>query len=68
MSVVNTGAARRSSEAGLAIFANVFATLNSWNDRRITRSSLSKLTDRQLDDIGLCRGDIDRIARRPLGQ
>ena len=68
MSVVNTGAARRSSDAGSAIFANVFAALNSWNDRRITRSSLSKLTDRQLDDIGLCRSDIDRIARRPLGR
>lgn len=68
MSVVNTGAARRSSDAGSAIFANVFAALNNWNDRRITRSNLSKLSDRQLDDIGLCRGDIDRISHHPLGR
>ena len=27
-----------------------------WNDARVTRKALSKLTDRELDDIGLCRG------------
>lgn len=68
MSVVNTGAPGRSSAAGSAIFANVFTALNNWNDRRITRSSLSGLSDRQLEDIGLCRGDIDRITRHPLGR
>ncbi len=30
----------------------------AWNDARATRSALGKLSDRQLDDIGLCRGDI----------
>jgi uncharacterized protein YjiS (DUF1127 family) len=43
---------------------DVFARLATWNDRRITRNELSKLSDRELDDIGLCRGDIeDAVAR-----
>ena len=32
-----------------------------WNDTRVTRKALGKLSDRQLDDIGLCRGDIFAI-------
>ncbi|MCL4675477.1 MAG: DUF1127 domain-containing protein, partial [Pararhodobacter sp.] len=32
-----------------------------WNDRRVTRNELSKLSDRELDDIGLCRGDIQDV-------
>ncbi len=35
----------------------------AWNNARITRKSLSKLSDRELDDIGLCRGDIEFIGR-----
>lgn len=30
---------------------------------RVTKNALSRLSDRELDDIGLCRGDIERIAR-----
>lgn len=37
--------------------------LAAWNDARITRKALYKLSDRELDDIGLCRGDVDRIGR-----
>lgn len=44
--------------------ASLFATLSSWNDARVTRKSLSRLSARELDDIGLCRGDIDAIAAR----
>ncbi len=33
-----------------------------WNDARMTRQALDRLTDRELDDIGLCRGDIEDIA------
>ena len=40
-----------------------FDTLRSWNDRRVTRKALSKLSDRELDDIGLCRGDVEMIGR-----
>jgi uncharacterized protein YjiS (DUF1127 family) len=43
--------------------SHAFAALAAWNDARVTRNALSKLSDRELDDIGLCRGDIDHIAR-----
>jgi len=45
-------------------FAALFGTLATWNDARVTRNSLSKLNDRQLEDIGMCRGDIDSLTRR----
>ncbi len=38
-------------------------SFSAWNDARITRKALGRLTDRELDDIGLCRGDIDLIGR-----
>jgi uncharacterized protein YjiS (DUF1127 family) len=41
-----------------------FGSLISWNDARMTRNALSKLSARQLEDIGLVPGDIDRISRR----
>lgn len=37
------------------------AAIAAWNDKRVTRRELSKLSDRELDDIGLCRADIDTI-------
>lgn len=44
----------------LSALAGEFA---AWNDARVTRSALGKLSDRELDDIGLCRGDIEDIAQ-----
>ena len=41
----------------------VVNSIVAWNDARVTRNALSKLTDRELDDIGLCRGDIDEVAK-----
>jgi len=43
--------------------SNALAALRAWNDARVTRKALNKLSDRELDDIGLCRGDIDFIGR-----
>jgi uncharacterized protein YjiS (DUF1127 family) len=43
-------------------FASLQASLTAWNDARITRNALAQLSDRELEDIGLCRGDIDGIA------
>ena len=40
-----------------------FASLSAWNDARVTRNSLAKLSDRELDDIGLCRADVDLMGR-----
>ncbi|PWE27261.1 DUF1127 domain-containing protein [Pararhodobacter marinus] len=42
-------------------FADVFARVAAWNDKRVTRRELGKLSDRELDDIGLCRGDIEDV-------
>ncbi|WP_204113365.1 DUF1127 domain-containing protein [Shimia biformata] len=42
-------------------FASVVATVAAWNDARVTRNALSELSDRELDDIGLSRGDIENI-------
>lgn len=53
--------------AGLSagnVFVNMFSAVAAWNDARITRNSLSKLSARELDDIGLSFGDIDEIAKR----
>jgi uncharacterized protein YjiS (DUF1127 family) len=43
----------------------VYSTVAGWNDARMTRKALGKLTDRELDDIGLCRGDIETIGVQP---
>ena len=45
------------------ILADLVGRIAAWNDARVTRKSLSALTDRELDDLGLVRGDIDDIAR-----
>ena len=41
----------------------VATRFSAWNDARVTRKALSKLSDRELDDIGLCRGDLELIGR-----
>jgi uncharacterized protein YjiS (DUF1127 family) len=48
---------------GLSL-GNLFATLKTWNEARITRKQLHALTDRELADVGLCRADIERVVRR----
>jgi len=45
-------------------FSSVFSAIAAWNDARMTRNSLNRLTARELDDIGLVRGDIEAIAQR----
>lgn len=47
----------------LGLFSRIGAALNDWHNSRTTRDALLRLTDRELDDIGLSRGDIDRVAR-----
>jgi uncharacterized protein YjiS (DUF1127 family) len=48
---------------GLAGFtcAGLLGGLAAWNDARLTRKALSSLSDRELEDIGLVRGDIDNV-------
>ncbi|MGR3291597.1 MAG: DUF1127 domain-containing protein [Paracoccaceae bacterium] len=46
-----------------AVSSAFFDAVSEWNDIRATRISLGALSDVQLDDIGLTRGDIDAIKR-----
>ena len=43
---------------------STLAALGSWNDKRVTRSELNKLSERELNDIGLSRADIDDVVRK----
>ena len=43
--------------------SRLLAGLANWNDARMTRKALGRLSDRELDDIGLCRGDIETLGR-----
>ena len=51
-------AARISGAVHSAIDAAVF-----WNNARLTRNALKSLSNRELEDIGLSRGDIETVAR-----
>ena len=60
MAVIDTAR----NAAPINFFGGVFKRLNAfakWNDARLTRKALSQLSDRELDDIGLSRGDIELI-------
>jgi uncharacterized protein YjiS (DUF1127 family) len=36
----------------------------AWNDARLTRAALERLSDHELTDIGLTRGEIEGVAQR----
>jgi uncharacterized protein YjiS (DUF1127 family) len=46
--------------------SSVIGAIAAWTDARMTRKSLNQLSARELDDIGLVRGDIESIARGNL--
>ncbi|MCF2906399.1 DUF1127 domain-containing protein [Octadecabacter sp. CECT 8868] len=54
-----------STKSGSPLFS-FFGTIATWNDERMTRKALNKLSARELDDIGLTRGDIEVIAKGNL--
>ncbi len=56
-----TGSFGLAGRIGATFVAMVNAVVE-WNDARVTRNVLSSLTDRELEDIGLCRGDIETVA------
>ena len=61
MSALDTRVSRAPAAAGVA--SKFVAAVHDWMSVRATRKALNRLSDRELDDIGLCRADIDRVAR-----
>jgi len=49
-----------------ARFGDMTANVIAWNDARVTRKALTELSDRELEDIGLIRGNIDYVAHGNL--
>ena len=45
---------------------NIFGAVNNWNEARKTRRELSALTNRQLEDIGIPRYNIEAAVKRQL--
>ncbi|MFD0917913.1 DUF1127 domain-containing protein [Pseudahrensia aquimaris] len=43
---------------------DIFNTVRTWNRVRQTRNELYSLSNRELDDLGISRGDIPFIAKR----
>lgn len=46
----------------MSSLANLFGRIFTLHDTHVTRKALARLSDRQLADLGLVRGDIDNIA------
>ncbi|MHA6347249.1 DUF1127 domain-containing protein [Roseivivax sp. CAU 1761] len=55
----STGLSQHVAGAILSVYDRIVA----WNDARRTVRALSALSDHELNDIGLSRGDIHRVAR-----
>ncbi len=56
---------KHTAHSGLdRLMSRIATSLIVWNERRMTRNALSRLSDRELEDIGLTRGDIDAVARK----
>lgn len=60
MAAIDTVVSRRS--AGTGFLASAWAQFQSWRLARQTMAELRALSDRELEDIGLTRIDIERIA------
>lgn len=62
MTVIDNTRSAYISRRGFAPLASIVATVATWNDARQTRNALGKLSNRELEDIGLCRADIENVA------
>jgi uncharacterized protein YjiS (DUF1127 family) len=46
---------------------NVARTINNWRKYRQTVTELGRMTSRELNDLGIDRSDIRRVARTAVG-
>jgi uncharacterized protein YjiS (DUF1127 family) len=61
MAAAERHAARRRGFAGWV--RTLPERVHAWVERRIAAAELNSLSDRELSDIGLSRGDIGRVSR-----
>ena len=59
---------QRSMEAAMTALKSISEKLSTWRRYRDAVRELSQLSDRELSDIGIRRGDIEIIARRSATQ
>ncbi len=52
-----------SNSAASSFISRIIASFVAWNDYRATRKALSALSNRELEDIGLVRGDIEMVSK-----
>lgn len=45
---------------------NLIENIREWRRFRATREALNRLSERELNDLGLSRGDIEYAARRAV--
>ncbi|MEM6375674.1 MAG: DUF1127 domain-containing protein [Pseudomonadota bacterium] len=57
----NTRASERGARVEGSVLNRIAAAVAHWNETRKTRAALTRLSDRELEDIGLTRGDVDRL-------
>jgi len=48
------------------LVATIVAGFAAWREARMNRAALSRLSDRELSDIGLMRADLDAMRARDL--
>ena len=63
MATLDTFAAARPSRSG-SVFSTLLGRVIAWNDRRMTLRMLNGLTDHELEDIGLERGNLHAWVNR----
>jgi uncharacterized protein YjiS (DUF1127 family) len=51
---------------GSGLLAQIGETLHLWRQRRLQRRELTRWTERDLHDVGLCWSDIAREAEKPF--
>jgi uncharacterized protein YjiS (DUF1127 family) len=47
---------------------NVARSFNNWRKYRQTVSELGRMTNRELNDLGISRGDIESVARASVAR
>jgi uncharacterized protein YjiS (DUF1127 family) len=54
--------------SGKGIIMNVARSLNNWRKYRQTVTELGRMTNRELSDLGIDRGDIRNVARASIAR